>query len=513
MSVGNETSSESTAPAAEAGFPIDVDSALHPFETSRLALALGGGFVVLTGAVGFFIATFGLEGLLVAGLVLGVTVGSIWLAVQVFRARLLGNGIKVEPGSLTDVHNALTTVRKQLGYYRRVDVYVVAELNGKAIWLNFLGHRVIVLEGDLVASLTATEGQAGLRFLIGSFLGALKARHARVLPLLLLLQLFDAVKFAILFILPYYRATRYSGDQLGYLCSGDLKAAMGAVSRLLVGNETAPSLAVRGVINQTELVQQAALPRLAQLVSDAPHLVNRYLNVLAFAARVAPQEFQAFVADLEEDTRQRLWLLMMSTPHAAQRPVGRWPQRRPVWPTYLGIGLVMAAVALVVGFVWLKPGSDEGSEQASSTSVEPTTTAPSSMYTAEELFGAETMNGTCETTVPQNTLTGHETEEVSCYDDNYSRYFYKYSGTDSAGWVAAVRAGGVFSDLSFYESGSCLDTYTATYTLDGSTYYNTALFVFHSQPFVAGVSAEASLTDVATVVNAGFYANEDAVLC
>lgn len=514
MSESNEASPEGSAPVAE---PIDLASSLHPFERSRLTIALVGGSVVLFGAVALMVTTVGPAPLLFLALTLAVFVGFIWVVLQVFRAQLLANAVKVDPESLPDVHAALSTVRKQLGYYRRVDVYVAVEVVGKATWLSFLGHRVILLEGDFVSGMVSANGQAGLRFVIGSFLGALKARHARLQPLLLLLQLFDAVKVAAPFMLPYHRATRYSGDQLGYRCSGDLRAAMGAVGSLLVGNLVAPELRVHGVINQIEMVQERVLPRLAQLFSPAPHLVNRYLNVLAFSARVAPREFRAFINELDENTRQRLELLLANTPHARNQPE-RLPQKKLLWPAYVGIGLAVAAV-VAVGFVLAWQNSDDRSEPpigpdgtpASTTVTAPVT--PVSWYTAWELFGAAPGNGSCDPTSLETPITDYDLEEVFCHDAEYNRWFYKYSGIDPDGWVNALSNSGVYDTVTFHESASCYDVYTATYTSTGGALHNSVLYVFARAPFVAEVSQEAGLVDLGTILNADFYVTDTAVLC
>lgn len=404
MSEGNDTSPESNLPETET---IDLESSLHPFEKSRLTIALVGGFVILFGVVALVIAQ-GPVRLLTLALVLTVILGSFWVSLQILRARLLANAIIVEPEALPDIYAALVTVRKQLAYYRRVDVYVTAEVTGKAVWMNFLGHRVILLEGDFVSGIVSAYGQAGLRFIIGSFLGALKARHSRLQPLVLLLQLSNAVRIVTPFILPYHRATRYSGDQLGYRCSGDLRAAAGTVGCLIVGTLVAPDLRVHGVVNQIELVQQRSLPRLAQLFSAEPHLVNRYLNVLAFSAQVAPQELRALTEDLDNNTRQRLELLLASTPHARKQPE-RWLQKKSLRPVYFYLIIGLAAFVVVfLGLVFDRnrdgqtvlnglPSSEPSGTSASTAAV------PTNSYTAWELFGAATQNGSCETTSLENT--------------------------------------------------------------------------------------------------------------
>jgi hypothetical protein len=160
---------------------IDFQSALHPFENSRLILAVAASVVVLFGGLALTISAIGLlNTVLTIGLPLGVVFSLFWVALQLNRARLLGNSIRVEPDCLLEVHTALNMVRQQLAYDRRVDVYVAAAATGKASWFSFLSYRVIVLEGDFVADLLKTGGQAGLRFILGSFIGALKARHGRI---------------------------------------------------------------------------------------------------------------------------------------------------------------------------------------------------------------------------------------------------------------------------------------------------------------------------------------------
>ena len=44
------------------------------------------------------------------------------------------------------------------------------------------------------------------------------------------------------------------------------------------------------------------LPRLVQMLQDAPHTTNRYLNLLAFFTRIAPQEISAWRATLDQAT-------------------------------------------------------------------------------------------------------------------------------------------------------------------------------------------------------------------
>jgi hypothetical protein len=52
------------------------------------------------------------------------------------------------------------------------------------------------------------------------------------------------------------------------------------------------------------------LPRLAQMYQSVPHATNRYLNLLAFFARTAPDQINAWRATLDPDTASRLGVVL-----------------------------------------------------------------------------------------------------------------------------------------------------------------------------------------------------------
>jgi len=262
----------------------DIRLLLHPSERSRYHLAMA----VLTSVLGSFaILVFAAGGVVALGtgaVVIVMLSISTWVGIQVFRARLLGNAVRVTEQSLPELERLVRDIRGVLSYDRPIDVYVVEHGGSPATLTSYLGQRVIVLEGGLVAELLKSERRPELTFLIARFVGALKARHMRFSPALVVLQGIEQLQFLNLFLMPYERATAYSGDQIGLACCGDLRPSLGVLNRLLVGKELTPQLAVRGVLDQAAEVRRRRLPRLAQLFSGWPHLTNRYLNLLAFAS-------------------------------------------------------------------------------------------------------------------------------------------------------------------------------------------------------------------------------------
>ncbi len=285
---------------------LDISTLLHPTEASRLALALTVSLLVF-GLVALAIVTSDGAGELFL-LLLGLAAlgGLIWLSLQVWRSRLLGGSVQVSQASLPELQAVFDQVRARLDYYEPVDVYVADKVEGGSVMTSYLGTRIIVMEGGLAAELLKEGQYAELTFLIGRHLGQLKARHQRLQWILIVISTIDSLKFLSYFIAPYYRATAKSGDQIAAACCGDIRATAWIMNRLLAGKELGPQLDIRGVLDQAVTVRSRVLPRLAQMFQYAPHTTNRYLNLLAFFSRTAPQQIEAWRATLDPATASRL---------------------------------------------------------------------------------------------------------------------------------------------------------------------------------------------------------------
>ncbi|MEV7021784.1 hypothetical protein [Kitasatospora sp. NPDC093558] len=278
----------------------------------------------LTTAAAWLVVLLLVIGIGAAGLVilftLAILVASLWLAVRIWTYRLLGDAVKVTPESFPGVYRAIGEVRRELDYRKKIDVYVSNDVPGKARLTNLLGHRVVILDGGFVSELRQ-EDYARVRFVIGSFIGYLKVRAARYDLLIYLLDQVYSTKILGPLMNPYYRATVYSGDQIGYWCSGSLDAALSVLARYLTGKELGPELSVSGVLEQAVLVQSHVLVRLSQLSLSRPYLINRYVNVIAFAACMNPAEYERFQGGLDAEARRMLHILLSESPHR-KLPIG-----------------------------------------------------------------------------------------------------------------------------------------------------------------------------------------------
>ncbi len=273
----------------------------------------------------------------------------IWLFLQVYRSRLLGGAVRVSEITLPELQAVVDDVRARLDYRKHVDLYVMDKVPGGSVMTSYLGTRLIEIEGGLVAELLGEEHRAELTYLVARHIGQLKARHQRLTPIFLAVSLVDSLKCLQLFLAPYFRATAKSGDQIAAACCGDIRATVAMMNRLLVGKELGPRLVVEGVLDQAATVRRRWLPRLAQLFMSLPHATNRYLNLLAFFARVAPEEINAWRATLDEATARKLTTVLGA---AANR---RAPRRRPNPLSMLLAVVVSGGVLAACGWLFFGP--------------------------------------------------------------------------------------------------------------------------------------------------------------
>ena len=283
---------------------VDVDAARHATEPSRYLLAVWTGSVVLGVLVIGVLWSVGTSQamVLLAGVV-GV-LALIWLSMRIFRVRLLGQAIKVSPRSTPELAAVVETVRSRLAYTKRTDVYVTDAITQPMAGQSVFGIRILLLKGDFVAELLAEHRDSELVFLLATYFGALKARFDRLNVVLLSLSVVNAMRLFGPLLKPWYRATVYTGDQLAFLCCNDLQVSLSAAFRSLVGKQMAPLIRPAGVVEQAASVRRSAILRLAQLTADSPHPTNRYLNLLAFAARQQAAQYDAFVGDLDRDAAE-----------------------------------------------------------------------------------------------------------------------------------------------------------------------------------------------------------------
>jgi hypothetical protein len=288
---------------------------LHPSEPSRLAIALAGVALFSALVLAVLIHAHETSGLPYLAVFLILIAFLIWFGQQVARARLLGRSVKVTAETVPELQALIDEVRETLQYTRRVDVYLVDKATSPIAMSSYLGTRIIVIEGELVAELLQPECRPQLLFLVGRSIGALKAKLTRLDVVVVLLQSVNALKLVTPLLLPWYRTTNYSGDQIGMVCCADLDAALQATRRLLVGKELAADLGPSAVLPQARLVQRRLLPRFVQLFSSQPHNTNRYANLLCFARYHDPESWERLYASMDSQHIQAFDAIWARSPY------------------------------------------------------------------------------------------------------------------------------------------------------------------------------------------------------
>ena len=304
-----------SSPARPALARAEIRPLLHPTESSRLALALVATIVavVVLLAVSLAANNAGFLGELLLSLA-GIVV-TLWFGQQLLRARLLGRSVKVGVDTMPELKALLDDVATTLDYHKRIDVYVIDKGHEPISLSSYLGTRIILIEGGLVAELLKPGRAAQLTFLIGRSIGGLRAKHQRLALLVLVLRAVDVLKYMSPFLRPWYRSTVYSGDQIGMACCSDLDAALEATRRLLVGKELALELSPGIVLPQACLVQRSLLPRLVQPFAVEPHVTNRYANLICFARYHDPALWERLRGSLSADYVQALERLWQRSPY------------------------------------------------------------------------------------------------------------------------------------------------------------------------------------------------------
>ena len=203
---------------------------LHPTEQSRLTLALVGLTPIALLALILMVATAG-----AVFIGVGFVLATVWVGMRMHEARLRGQAVEVSGENFPELKAVLDNVCRRLGYTKDVSMYLVNAGDVDATLLRLFGKRILWVNAGLVEAMESPDSQAELEFVIGRFVGALKARHLRFGELAAVISGFNNLVGLNLLILPYLRATVLSGDQMGMMISGDAVASVRAMNKMFIG--------------------------------------------------------------------------------------------------------------------------------------------------------------------------------------------------------------------------------------------------------------------------------------
>jgi hypothetical protein len=309
----------------------------HPLYNRRFALALF-----------FALLLFPLIG---AGLVAGTIVLVvplfallIWLSGRVLYATFLGHSILVSDLNYARIHLIGEDLRARIGYQKKVDIFVYEQGQFNAFLYKFFFYRRAVFLNSELLEAGVTDDE--LRWLIGRFVGYLRARRESgfwgwTIRAAQHLLIFD------IFILPYERAMVYTGDRIALgVIAGDISSAVSAMQKIFVGRQLGYSVNPSGIVAQHRMVKGSLFALLARLPIAYPHMTARYVDLIGFAKKRYPEQFQRFDAanpGLPDDLER-----LTALPHA-HAGSGRDPIFLPlVWAVAVLLLLTLFVVKVVM---------------------------------------------------------------------------------------------------------------------------------------------------------------------
>jgi Zn-dependent protease with chaperone function len=252
----------------------DLSRLKHPREDARFKLAVLATTPLL------------LLGLVLIGSLLIVAmfvVPMVWLAVAVLEARYKGNLVRVSATNFPEIKEIIDDARRRLGYTPTIRAYV-QHGDPNMFLYKFFSRRFLVINSDFIDA----GSRAEVQWLVGRFIGSLKAKHDRLSWLAALIGVSEKLLVLNLLLYPYERAVVHTSDRLGLFLCQDLGAALSAIGRMIVGKDLRQHVSVQGLLEQQEEMRGEILPRLARLASSHPHMVDRCADLIGFAREHLP---------------------------------------------------------------------------------------------------------------------------------------------------------------------------------------------------------------------------------
>jgi len=207
------------------------------------------------------------------GLVYAVLVlGFVAMAHAVFLASVRGNGVRVGPDQLPDLHRRLEAASRRLGMKRVPELYLL-QADGllNAFATKLLSRRFVILSSSLA---DACNDPRQLDFVLGHELGHLAAGHLAWNAFLLPFRLVPWLGAA------YSRAREYTGDRCGLAVVEELEPAMRGLAVLAAGGKYAGEVNLRAFAEQRAESGRFWMAT-TELMSSHPFLCKRVAELQA----------------------------------------------------------------------------------------------------------------------------------------------------------------------------------------------------------------------------------------
>jgi Zn-dependent protease with chaperone function len=279
--------------------------AIHPKENSRFTLVLI--FCIPVAVIGLLLVIASLGFILIYVFLL---LFIVWFSSSVLKAHLIGNSIKVSSTNFPEIHNTYIEVKTILSYTKDIPIYIVPGGTVNAFLHKFYKTNFIVLNSKLVEGMSTNSDINQMRWIIGRFIGALRAKHQRLDFLRIIIESIERIRFFNVFIFSYERKTQYTGDNIGLLVCESVEDAFIAFDKCIIGNTLAQRVQFEGIVEQGKELDDSFFSLIARVFSRHPHLVDRYINLLAYAQKAYPEQFKEFIVKSGHQTTLNIGSLL-----------------------------------------------------------------------------------------------------------------------------------------------------------------------------------------------------------
>jgi hypothetical protein len=282
-------------------FPEELQKAIHPNSFSRYILALIICIPILLIAL---YLTLNFYGLIL--IYFGIIYFSIWFTLSIIKAKLKANALQVNENNFPEILKLYREIQTQLNYHKEIPIYIYEEPSINAQLIKFFRMRIIILHSELVSGMLNEKSIIQLKWVIARFIGSLKVKQIRLNILQILIDTIEEIKIFNFFILPYERTTVYTGDNIGLLLCNNLNEVMIAFNKFVVGNKLASKVSFKGLINQNQEIDDHFFYLLARLGSPFPHMIDRYLNLIAFAKKHMPELYLKYINQFDANLSNKI---------------------------------------------------------------------------------------------------------------------------------------------------------------------------------------------------------------
>ncbi|QCN96966.1 M48 family peptidase (plasmid) [Azospirillum argentinense] len=227
---------------------------------------------------------------------IGFLVAVIWFCLELMRAVLIGNSVRVGSGNFPEIEAILEDVKKKVKYSKDIEIYIVEGGSVNMFLYRFFRTKFIVINSAFVESCESSKNYKDIEWSIARFVGYMKVKRDHYFPILdELMSTIKNIPLFNLFILPYERCIVYSGDQIGLAVCGSLESSIVGLEKLLIGKTLYAKVTNDTFINQANRLNGSVFAKIARFFSEFPFLTDRYLNLMAFSREFRRDQYLEFV--------------------------------------------------------------------------------------------------------------------------------------------------------------------------------------------------------------------------